>query len=170
MRLRCRNCADLFRPTRRRPRTRTSPTGNDSRSGCEELTLQMRGAFHEDPCSALVWCAGWFRCRHCSPSPSWTPLSRPRTPPGTCWSAKPDVVVLADMRFGMFLCWGPVTLTGQEIGWSRAPRRAGTDSCCGKGKALRRATSTTTCTSTGSPTSSTLGNGSASPRRPARST
>ncbi|MBN2129600.1 MAG: alpha-L-fucosidase [Sedimentisphaerales bacterium] len=24
-----------------------------------------------------------------------------------------------DMRFGMFLCWGPVSLTGREIGWSR---------------------------------------------------
>lgn len=24
-----------------------------------------------------------------------------------------------DMRFGMFICWGPVTLTGEEIGWSR---------------------------------------------------
>lgn len=24
-----------------------------------------------------------------------------------------------DMRFGMFVCWGPVTLTGEEIGWSR---------------------------------------------------
>jgi alpha-L-fucosidase len=24
-----------------------------------------------------------------------------------------------DMRFGMFICWGPVTLTGREIGWSR---------------------------------------------------
>ena len=23
------------------------------------------------------------------------------------------------MRFGMFLCWGPVSLTGKEIGWSR---------------------------------------------------
>ncbi|MBI5822137.1 MAG: alpha-L-fucosidase [Verrucomicrobia bacterium] len=23
------------------------------------------------------------------------------------------------MRFGMFICWGPVTLTGLEIGWSR---------------------------------------------------
>ena len=23
------------------------------------------------------------------------------------------------MRFGMFICWGPVTLTGHEIGWSR---------------------------------------------------
>ncbi len=24
-----------------------------------------------------------------------------------------------DMRFGMFICWGPVTLTGKEVGWSR---------------------------------------------------
>ena len=24
-----------------------------------------------------------------------------------------------DARFGMFVCWGPVSLTGQEIGWSR---------------------------------------------------
>jgi alpha-L-fucosidase len=34
--------------------------------------------------------------------------------------AKPDVVeAWKDMRFGMFLCWGPVSLTGKEIGWSR---------------------------------------------------
>ena len=35
-------------------------------------------------------------------------------------AAKPQVVESwKDMRFGMFLCWGPVSLTGQEIGWSR---------------------------------------------------
>ncbi|MHC4430216.1 MAG: alpha-L-fucosidase [Planctomycetota bacterium] len=34
--------------------------------------------------------------------------------------AKPQIVeAWQDMRFGMFLCWGPVTLTGKEIGWSR---------------------------------------------------
>ena len=34
--------------------------------------------------------------------------------------AKPEVVeAWKDMRFGMFLCWGPVSLTGKEIGWSR---------------------------------------------------
>lgn len=34
--------------------------------------------------------------------------------------AKPEVVeAWQDMRFGMFLCWGPVSLTGLEIGWSR---------------------------------------------------
>jgi alpha-L-fucosidase len=34
--------------------------------------------------------------------------------------AKPEVVESwKDMRFGMFICWGPVTLTGLEIGWSR---------------------------------------------------
>ena len=31
-----------------------------------------------------------------------------------------------EARFGMFLCWGPVALTGEEIGWSRgAPRGHG---------------------------------------------
>ena len=34
--------------------------------------------------------------------------------------ARPEVVESwQDMRFGMFLCWGPVSLTGREIGWSR---------------------------------------------------
>jgi len=34
--------------------------------------------------------------------------------------ARPEVVeAWKDMRFGMFLCWGPVSLTGREIGWSR---------------------------------------------------
>lgn len=34
--------------------------------------------------------------------------------------ARPEVVESwKDMRFGMFLCWGPVSLTGKEIGWSR---------------------------------------------------
>ena len=28
-----------------------------------------------------------------------------------------------DARFGMFVCWGPVTLTGREIGWSRGKAR-----------------------------------------------
>lgn len=40
--------------------------------------------------------------------------------------AKPEVVeAWKDMRFGMFLCWGPVTLTGKEIGWSRGMGAAG---------------------------------------------
>ena len=38
--------------------------------------------------------------------------------------AKPEVVdAWQDMRFGMFNCWGPVSLTGKEIGWSRAGER-----------------------------------------------
>jgi alpha-L-fucosidase len=38
--------------------------------------------------------------------------------------ARPAVVdAWRDMRFGMFICWGPVTLTGQEIGWSRGKAR-----------------------------------------------
>jgi len=34
--------------------------------------------------------------------------------------AKPEIIeAWQDMRFGMFICWGPVSLTGKEIGWSR---------------------------------------------------
>ena len=41
-------------------------------------------------------------------------------------TAKPEVVEgWQDMRFGMFVCWGPVTLTGLEIGWSRGAPRGG---------------------------------------------
>ena len=35
---------------------------------------------------------------------------------------KPDPAALKawqEMRFGMFIHWGPVSLTGREIGWSR---------------------------------------------------
>ena len=35
---------------------------------------------------------------------------------------KPDPAALQawqEMRFGMFIHWGPVSLTGHEIGWSR---------------------------------------------------
>ena len=40
-------------------------------------------------------------------------------------TAKPEVVeAWQDMRFGMFVHWGPVSLKGTEIGWSRkGPRR-----------------------------------------------
>jgi len=39
-------------------------------------------------------------------------------------TAKPAAIqAWQDMRYGMFVCWGPVTLTGQEIGWSRGKAR-----------------------------------------------
>ena len=39
-------------------------------------------------------------------------------------AAKPEVVrAWQDDRFGMFVCWGPVSLTGKEIGWSRGKGR-----------------------------------------------
>lgn len=38
-------------------------------------------------------------------------------------SAKPEAIsAWQDMRFGMFIHWGPVSLTGHEIGWSRGNR------------------------------------------------
>ena len=40
--------------------------------------------------------------------------------PDALLRARPEVVqAWQDDRFGMFLCWGPVSLTGLEIGWSR---------------------------------------------------
>ena len=41
-------------------------------------------------------------------------------------TAKPGIVeAWQGMRLGMFVCWGPVTLTGLEIGWSRGAPRGG---------------------------------------------
>lgn len=41
-------------------------------------------------------------------------------------TAKPEIVeAWQEMRFGMFNCWGPVSLTGLEIGWSRGAPRGG---------------------------------------------
>ncbi|MHB8956903.1 MAG: alpha-L-fucosidase [Pirellulaceae bacterium] len=44
-------------------------------------------------------------------------------PPEVAWdmlTAKPEIVeAWKDMRFGMFVCWGPVSVTGLEVGWSR---------------------------------------------------
>jgi alpha-L-fucosidase len=47
-------------------------------------------------------------------------------PPTDLLRARPEVVAdWQDMRFGMFNCWGPVSLTGLEIGWSRGAPRGG---------------------------------------------
>ena len=49
------------------------------------------------------------------------PATAGQPPPATnLLQAKPEAVAAwKDMRFGMFICWGPLTLTGEEIGWSR---------------------------------------------------
>jgi alpha-L-fucosidase len=53
----------------------------------------------------------------------WLPASgfcTAASPTGDLLTVKPEAVeAWKDMRFGMFICWGPVSLTGQEIGWSR---------------------------------------------------
>ena len=36
-----------------------------------------------------------------------------------------DLRWFRDARFGMFVCWGPVSLTGKEIGWSRGEPAGG---------------------------------------------
>jgi alpha-L-fucosidase len=51
---------------------------------------------------------------------------RSESEPWDMLTAKPEVVeAWQDMRFGMFNCWGPVSLTGLEIGWSRGAPRGG---------------------------------------------
>lgn len=61
-----------------------------------------------------------FSVFSCSEQPAWPP------PPGGGGEAFPDLKTNAmamqqwqDMRFGMFVHWGPVALQGTEIGWSR---------------------------------------------------
>jgi alpha-L-fucosidase len=39
--------------------------------------------------------------------------------PGAASPLADAIAAWQDMRFGMFIHWGPVSLTGQEIGWSR---------------------------------------------------
>ncbi|HID74495.1 MAG TPA: hypothetical protein EYP56_00690 [Planctomycetaceae bacterium] len=56
------------------------------------------------------------------------PMEAQAAPPND-WdmlTARPEAIeAWQDMRFGMFVCWGPVTLTGLEIGWSRGAPRGG---------------------------------------------
>ncbi len=43
------------------------------------------------------------------------------SPPAHSWPAADRAAVdhWRSLRFGMFIHWGPVSLTGHEIGWSR---------------------------------------------------
>ncbi|HXR08021.1 MAG TPA: hypothetical protein VN765_11865, partial [Candidatus Acidoferrum sp.] len=64
----------------------------------------------------LVACAFWvsFGWNACSQSPQ-TPTALPSWP-------RPVPAAVARwqaLRFGMFIHWGPVSLTGREISWSR---------------------------------------------------
>jgi len=67
--------------------------------------------------------------RFLAAAPSLTGAAEPR--PWDMLTAKPEVVeAWQDMRFGMFNCWGPVSLTGLEIGWSRGAPRGGEFRVC----------------------------------------
>ncbi len=58
--------------------------------------------------------AGWAQA---APSPAAPRDWLKATPEAMRW--------WQDARFGMFVCWGPVSLTGKEIGWSRGGERRG---------------------------------------------
>ncbi len=60
------------------------------------------------------------------PSTARTAGQAGRGTPAPWLKAKPEAVAAwQDDKFGMFICWGPVTLTGLEIGWSRGAPRGG---------------------------------------------
>ncbi len=57
--------------------------------------------------------------------PDYTGAQQSAVPAWDMLTAKPEVVqAWQAQRFGMFVCWGPVTLTGLEIGWSRGMARS----------------------------------------------
>lgn len=51
------------------------------------------------------------------------PESRPSD--GVLRASDTDLQWFREARFGLFVCWGPVSLKGTEIGWSRAGERRG---------------------------------------------
>ena len=52
-------------------------------------------------------------------SPAWCDESAPGELPPRSRAPQEAVEAWKDMRYGMFIHWGPVALTGHEIGWSR---------------------------------------------------
>ena len=65
--------------------------------------------------------------------PAWTQTGPPTGDPG---APKPAIEHWKDLRFGMFIHWGPVSLVGTEIGWSRGgPRRGRPETKTGDGPA-----------------------------------
>ena len=69
---------------------------------------------------AIVW-LGATACL--AGEPAAEPVAGPAVKPtaeASYLRAEPEALeAWKDMRFGMFICWGPVSLTGKEIGWSR---------------------------------------------------
>ncbi|HLA85471.1 MAG TPA: alpha-L-fucosidase, partial [Thermoguttaceae bacterium] len=49
----------------------------------------------------------------------------PKEKPAASKVAPPDVDAWRKLKFGLFIHWGPVSLKGTEIGWSRAGQRRG---------------------------------------------
>jgi alpha-L-fucosidase len=48
------------------------------------------------------------------------------SPPGYLKASPEDVQAWRELKFGLFVHWGPVSLKGTEIGWSRGGERRGT--------------------------------------------
>lgn len=65
----------------------------------------------------LAWVAVFLFATGCSRTT--------RPPTDYLQASEKDMQWFRDARIGMFVCWGPVTLTGKEIGWSRGGERRG---------------------------------------------
>jgi len=52
-------------------------------------------------------------------------VSAAETGPGVSQAAPEDVAAWRKLKFGLFVHWGPVSLKGSEIGWSRGAERPG---------------------------------------------
>jgi alpha-L-fucosidase len=69
----------------------------------------------------FVVAAGWAWC-DCPPASAAEPTTA--TKPADYLTASPkDMQWWREARFGMFIHWGPVSLKGTEIGWSRGGKR-----------------------------------------------
>ena len=83
------------------------------RSGCRRSSRRwIRPIFR----ALLTCCIAVATCR---------PTRAGETPRDYLAVKPQDMRWWREARFGVFICWGPVTLTGKEIGWSRGGERRG---------------------------------------------
>jgi alpha-L-fucosidase len=74
--------------------------------------------------SRITLFSAWVAVFGCGHFLGWAEPARQSAPVPAFLNARPEAIeAWQDMRFGLFVCWGPVTLTGLEIGWSRGKVR-----------------------------------------------
>ena len=74
----------------------------------------------------LVVCLGFAVCLLTACSTKQVNASSLKVPGDYLRAGEQDVQCWRDIKFGLFVHWGPVSLKGTEIGWSRGGERRGT--------------------------------------------